>query len=361
MTNIRQMLKGEAEPLDIIRWLRAEYMPLIVERFNKPDVRRRLGLYAGDKIPENERNLTDTRNRVSLIGEYELARLSNEYLREVGIKDIFWAYVVANRFPDLEVRDADGRRGLRIEVKCLQSLAEEKSANFDTLKKDLHPGTDCIVVFLWEWMHDPGPVKWDKAPKIIKAFIFHAYTLAEMRDHYWLNTPPTDLGNGFQGFDLRHGVTHNVTDGYKEEEGNYGKLTRIWDKNFRYPIKKTPLIDDTEEEYEKFLSHVVAEGFEILCSTRLPKIAGDGTITSLTLDGHEIGKAVNEIGFVRSALVTPTKLIQLIQKYSLQRIITFSDKYSWSVKGIESGRLINVSCGRKPKYLSRAALHLPGN
>src|SRR5258708_28228607 len=110
-------LGGQSPALETAQWLRAHYLPELMRRFNTVDVRKRLGLYVGDRIPDNERNLTDVRNRVSLIVEYELARLSNQILSNANVNDLFWAYVVANRFPDLEVRMNDGSRKLRIEVK----------------------------------------------------------------------------------------------------------------------------------------------------------------------------------------------------------------------------------------------------
>ena len=133
-----------------------------------------MALYGGDRVPENERNLTDVRNRMSLLIEYKLAWIGNDVMEAHGITDLFWANVVANRFPDLELRNNQGRRGVRVEVKCLQAIAEEKSANFDTMKKDLNPNTDYIVVFIWEWFTDQAPVGWDRAPRVLCAFVFHA-------------------------------------------------------------------------------------------------------------------------------------------------------------------------------------------
>ena len=141
-----EILEGKTSDVSAINWLRSEYLPEVVKRINQPSSRKRLGLYRGERIPENERNLTDTRNRVSLILEYEIARVSNEIFIELGITDYFWTYVVANRFPDLEVRKRDGNRVLRVEIKSLQSIAEEKSANFDTLVKDINPKTDYVFV-----------------------------------------------------------------------------------------------------------------------------------------------------------------------------------------------------------------------
>lgn len=150
----RKMLMAKFPASDILYRLRTEFLPLVLNHMNTPDVRRRIGLYGGDRIPENERNLTDVRNRVSLIAEYEMARVATRLLEERDLGDFFFGYVVANRFPDLELRDENGKHGIRIEVKCLASVAEGKAANFDTLKKDINPHTDFVVVFLWEWKHD---------------------------------------------------------------------------------------------------------------------------------------------------------------------------------------------------------------
>lgn len=151
---VMQMLTANASALELSTWLRNTYFPEIVDRFNQESSRKRFGLYQNEQIPANERNLTDVRTRMGTLIEFELARISNELLPELGIDDIFWSYVVANRFPDLEIRRNNGDRLLRLEIKCLQCIAEEKSANYDTLKKDIDPNTDFVVVCLWDWMPD---------------------------------------------------------------------------------------------------------------------------------------------------------------------------------------------------------------
>ena len=99
---------------------------------------------------------------------------------------MFWSYVVANRFPDLEIRENNGNRLLRLEIKCLQCVAEEKSANFDTLIKDINPNTDFVIVCLWDWDNRGNNIcQWDSAPKLFKIYVFHAYSLAQLRDTYW--------------------------------------------------------------------------------------------------------------------------------------------------------------------------------
>lgn len=183
-----KILHATETPDKIAKWLREQYFPEIMNRYNSEASRKRFGLYRNEQIPSNERNLTDVRTRMGVLIEFELARISNEILPELGIDDVFWSYVVANRFPDLEIRENNGNRLLRLEIKCLQCVAEEKSANFDTLIKDINPNTDFVIVCLWDWDNRGNNIcQWDSAPKLFKIYVFHAYSLAQLRDTYWLN------------------------------------------------------------------------------------------------------------------------------------------------------------------------------
>lgn len=356
VSQIQTMLLGKAEPSRLVAWLRNEYLVEIVKRLNRRDSRRLIALYGQDKIPDNERNLTDSRNRVSLIIEYELARLSNDLLTEHGVRDPFWTYVVANRFPDLEVRCADGTRGLRFEVKCLQSIAEEKSANFDTLKKDIYKGTDFIVVFLWEWASDAADIAWVQAVKILDCFVFDAYSLAELRDHYWLNCPPADLAGGYQGFDLRFAV--NCRDGeYNEEEGNYGKLLRIWQKDFRHRLVETPERTDTERAYLAFRERVGLVGFESLCSKHLPKLSKKSSITAIP-DGAGSAYRAGEFGMFFKAHVSQRKILELMASHGLKFAVVMTERYRCQGLTLRSGKAVTLFDSLKPKNLGRAQFHL---
>ena len=252
-----KILHATETPDKIAKWLREQYFPEIMNRYNSEASRKRFGLYRNEQIPSNERNLTDVRTRMGVLIEFELARISNEILPELGIDDVFWSYVVANRFPDLEIRENNGNRLLRLEIKCLQCVAEEKSANFDTLIKDINPNTDFVIVCLWDWDNRGNNIcQWDSAPKLFKIYVFHAYSLAQLRDTYWLNKPPANLGTGYQGFDVRYAVI--CADSiFSKEQGNYGKLTRIWKEGFEYRPVETPALLDTEAEYIKFQKEVV--------------------------------------------------------------------------------------------------------
>ena len=61
-------------------------------------------------------------------------------LKDTNIADLFCAHMSwPIAFLTWKFENDKGERGLRFEVKCLQSTAEEKSANFATLRKDIQP------------------------------------------------------------------------------------------------------------------------------------------------------------------------------------------------------------------------------
>lgn len=348
--SIRRNLAGETPPDEALSFLSDEFIPEVVRRLNEPGTRRRMALYGGDRIPENERNLTDVRNRMSLLIEYKLAWVGNDVLCDHGVEELFWTNVVANRFPDLELRKLNGERGIRVEVKCLEAIAEEKSANFDTLKKDLNPNTDYIVVFVWEWFRDQAAVAWDRAPKILRAFVFHASSLAELRDYNWLSNPPNELGSGFQGYDLRYAVNcrNNV---YSEEEGNYGKLLRIWNRDLTYEPGSNALLDKTIEEYRTFEDFTVWSGFEVL-SRDLLAISGCTDVTPIKPKHDTIGYRNSRLGIFFKRRVGPLRdQLRIAQESGLGRVIIMNDKYQWSDFEVKASSLARLADGRKPKHL----------
>lgn len=352
-SELSTMLGAAKPPEEVLLWLRTTYLPALIDEFNQESCRKRLGLYQGEVIPRNERNLTDVRTRVGLIIEYEIARLSNQILEAAGVDDLFWAYVVSNRFPDLEVRRPNGDRRLRLEIKCLQSIAEEKAANFDTLKKDINPNTDFVLVLVWEWGYADGrQFNWDRAPRILNAHVFHAMSLAELRDAFWLNRPPDDLGGGYQGFDLRYAV--NCADGdYAEEEHNYGKLMRIWQAGFEYRPPPTLLIDDTEAAYLQFRKDVIADGFRSLCNSLLPQLSGTNSIATLEFNGNSIGAMSGSFGFFAKSAVGQDKVGTLMKERDLAYAVAMTDKYVCTGFRRDGTRARQIFANKKPKTLSR--------
>ncbi len=359
-TELREFLSGSVGPLETLRWLQQQFLPLIVNKLNHRDSRKRLALYGNDRIPENERNLTDFRNRISLVIEYEFARMITLTLREDKISDLFCAYVVANRFPDLEIRNNDGRLGLRFEVKCLQSIAEEKSANFSTLRKDIQPSTDFIVVFLWDWLTDISRTRWDRAPNVLDAYVFNASTLATLRDWYWLNRPPPNLGKGYQGFDVRFAV--NCTEGeFNEEEGNFGKLLRLWKRDFSYKPTGNGVLEQTESDYNDFKATVINRGFETLAHQFLPMLSGVSAVSKIK-DGQQWeGFKSSKMGFLlasslsNSGRVKKKKLQRIMNDSDLQEVWVLRDMYQWRHYRLLENGIELIDKGNKPKEIKVTA------
>ena len=353
---LKRFLAGSAKSFETLQWLQNSFLPLVVRHLNETDSRRRLSLYGGDRIPENERNLTDSRNRISLILEYEFARVITKILTDANSHDLFCAYVVANRFPDLEIRNDKGKLGLRFEVKCLQSIAEEKSANLATLRKDIQPITDFIVVFLWDWTYKRTTTQWDRAPYVVDFYVFNASSLATLRDWYWLNRPPTNVGNGYQGFDLRYAV--NCAQGkYNEEEGNFGKLLRLWQNDFPYRPPEDDLLLKTEGDYCAFKDHVVVHGFTTLAGQMLPALSGKAEIVEVQDGGRRIGFKSQDLGFFLSSRLGTSrgnvekKLNVIMREDALSEVWVLRDKYQWQRYGLRHGRVELIRTGKKPKTI----------
>ena len=355
-SEIVSMLSAQNNVEKTIKWLRMEYLPEIIQRFNYEESKKRFGLYQGERIPTNERNLTDVRTRMGVLIEFELACISNQFLHENKISEIFWSYVVANRFPDLEIRNNNGERYLRLEIKTLQCVAEEKSANFDTLLKDINPSTDFVVVFLWDWDATKSEkYKWDSVPFIFNAFVFNAYTLALMRDTYWLNNPPVNLGNGLQGFDLRYAV--NCANGiYSKEQGNYGKLTRIWKDNFPYIPKNAPLLEDTVEEYLTFQEEIICTGFRLIACNHLMLIT-KSQITERSIKRGYFFKSKN-IAYFLSKYVSLKQAREISISMKIKFFVIMTEKYRSSIYRLADDKVMKLFSNEKPKNALKIMLNL---
>lgn len=351
---IYQMLTATESPKEIAKWLRQSYFPEIVRRFNDENSRKRFGLYQNEQIPANEKNLTDVRTRMGVLIEFELARISNELLPEVGIDNIFWTYVVANKFPDLEIRNNNGERQLRLEIKCLQCIAEEKSANFDTLKKDIDPSTDYVVVCLWDWSRvHSNTCNWDSVPMIYKVYVFHAYSLTMLRDTYWLNNPPVNIGAGCQGFDVRYAVTC-ANGNYSKEQGNYGKLTRIWKEGFEYRPIETEELLDTEQEYLAFQKEIIFEGFKILSHFQLPMLAQEkGDIEAIKRNDDIVGYKLGSFLYILSSKIGSRAVQRVLQEIASENncdtIIAMTEKYRSTIYKKEGDSFTQIASNEKPK------------
>ena len=260
-TNLLDLLDGTSEnPERVLEYLTDQLLPRAVEMLNEEMLPRAVPLFPEDALPTNQRNLTDVRTRIGILLEYEFAKAVTASLpAAVQERGIDLTYVVANQFPDLAFRAGDGRIGVRFEVKAIEAIAEEKSANFSTLMKDIRKGTDFVVILLWEWnQHETAPKQY---PHVDSFFVIDAYQLAQIRDCKWLNTPPSGLKSARQGFDLTFAVNASG-DSFNKEGGNYGKLMRIFDPQHEDLLADPANLRQTLDTYYRFTQEAARLGLQ---------------------------------------------------------------------------------------------------
>jgi len=349
---IKKLLSGDEPDVEkALNYLRKRLFPEAISLMNKGTLLREFPLYDDDPIPTNQRNLTDVRTRMGVLLEYELAKAINSLLPEGLKKDLILTYVIANRFPDLAIRTLQGDIGIRFEIKAIQTIAEEKSANFDTLLKDIRKGTDFVVVILWDWeRHTKYPFKF---PQIDAVYIFDAFAFAKMRDIYWLNSAPNNVGNGRQGFDLRFGI--NCRNGnYNKEEGNYGKLMRIFNSECEGFLPEDIRKSSTLHNYYEFCALTIGFGLKKIilgvancftnsgednCSIKLVSevlpiiiLAQKGNLTLLIVGNNNMPQKSNTI--------------DLMKKYDASLVLCFNGKFDWCARDSD---WLEIARGTKPK------------
>lgn len=183
------------------------------------------------------------------------------------------------------------------------------------------------------------------------SFAFNAYGLARLRDWYWLNSPSWRLGGGYQGYDLRGAITH-TNGAYKEEEGNYGKLLRLWDSNFAPKPPMDAILERTEVDYGDFRYVALHSGFESLSCALLNSLPEEAELKPLVRDGMPFGFRRGPHWFVLNSKVSKADLIEEMTGAGVAHVFLFSDKYTWSHCKLSGAKLANVSVGQtKPKHL----------
>ena len=332
----------------ILRCLTAELMPKAIRMMNTRTLPKEVQLLPEDKLPTNQRNLTDFRTRIGILLEYQLAQAVNATLpSSIKSAGLVLTYVVANQFPDLAFRSQDGTLGIRFEVKTIQVVAEEKSANFATLIKDIRKGTDFVAVMIWDWKEVPGRNAW--FPRIEASFVMDAYDLAQMRDRYWLNNPPKGLQGTRQGFDLTFAVNAGGSS-FNQEENNLGKLMRIFDKSHEHLLPKEIREGQTLQTYYRFTSEAARFGV-LQVGQELGKAVLDTAGTySLVSDQWPICFLAERNGkklVIMCGQNIPTKnpSVAEMTKHDADHILRLNHKFDWSVYSRNWQR---ISSGKKP-------------
>ncbi|MGH9857653.1 MAG: hypothetical protein ACRD4B_07405, partial [Acidobacteriota bacterium] len=77
------LLNGQVTDSEaILRVLRTDILPHAVRQMNEELLPFQFALYKDDRVPTNQRNLTDVRTRMGVLLEYELAKAINHVLGE---------------------------------------------------------------------------------------------------------------------------------------------------------------------------------------------------------------------------------------------------------------------------------------
>jgi len=321
---------------EVLRLLADVILPSCRDYLNSVALPSQFGLYTNDRIRTNQRNLTDIRTRLGVLFEYELAKAFNvvtESLTEGAFPRL--SYVVANKYPDLAFRGSEGQIGVRFEVKAIEDIAEEKTANFDTLIKNIRKGGDYTIVILWGWTESNLII--GQTPRIHEVFVFDAFELAMLRDIQWLNNPPLNLGSGRQGYDLAFAV-NSSSNGYNKEEGNYGKLMRIFNESSSSFVPEDIRNGPTIRDYLRMRDNIIEAGLSKIISNLMIglnssyiSIASSGFAPPFTdLAVASVGD--NTIGaFGAEGFSGINTINRILLDAKCDYVVQFNGKFSWRV------------------------------
>ena len=328
-------------------------IPPAIKLLNEDILPAQIPIFPDDVTPTNQANLTDVRTRIGTLVEYQFATAVNQILPRLANPDeIGLTHVVANQFPDLAFRSATGELGIRLEIKAVQTIAEEKAANFYTLIKDIRKGRDFVVAFTWEWEEETTQAF--LYPHIHHCYVMDAYQLAQMRNTYWLDTPPREnMGTGRQGFDLRFPVNAKASK-FSQEEKNYGKLMRIFHPRKEHLLTGELLESETLRTYYHFKEETRYLGmrriFETLVTqcdnARIEIVKAEKPIQWLVTDGQY------RIGLIGAENMPTEKSARAaMSQMNTANVVTINKDFSWNV--YSARKTDKVASGKKPEPAAR--------
>jgi hypothetical protein len=145
----------------------------------------------------------------------------------------------------------------------------------------------------------------------------------------------------------------NCSDGiYNQEEGNYGKLLRIWQEGFQYRPKPSALIEQTISDYLVFRKEAITSGLDTLARIYLPPLSDDSNIIPIIYNGSRVGWKTERAAFLLgSYLSTKHERQAILALAAVPSIFILTDKYAWKEYHHDGGKLTVVSSGKKPKQL----------
>jgi hypothetical protein len=351
--------------------LNSGLMDKCVEQVNRDFSLPLLSKLPEERLPTHQRNLTDVRTRIGVLLEYSFALALQDALRKGGTADYRASFVVANQYPDLVIRDAVSQPAVRIEMKTLELVSEEKSANFDALIRDVHPQKDILCVLMWEWDEEDLSGTTVKFPEVKRGFAFEAYPIARVRDLGWLSQR---RAGQVKGIDVTGPVVGDAQS-LREEEHNMGKLMRILGDGEADALPDDLAMHRAVESYREFKNYTISAGLAHN-AVRLLKELGivsqadtafshsTSLVQSVALGTREDG----EKGVVVAAAGRITDGRLKAYGESLREagtdpalVLVFNEKFNWSVYDFDGSSLKRLDSGKKFEgALSEVSLRLIG-
>jgi len=288
--------------------------------------------------------------------EYSFALALQDALRTGGATDYRASFVVANQYPDLIIRDAVSQPALRIEMKALELISEEKSANFDALVRDIHPQKDVLCILVWEWANVDLEGTLVNFPEVKRGFAFEAYPIARARDLGWLSQRPGEV----KGVDVAGPVVGD-TESLREEEHNMGKLMRILGDKEVSALPEELARHRDIEAYREFKDFTISAGLAHNAARLLEELeivveAEEGFIhstTSIQTVAHGVKKGSKKRVVVAAAGRLGKERLEAYGEQLQEAGIThalaliFNEKFGWQVFDFDGGSPTEVDKGKK--------------
>lgn len=356
------IMEKETRFEEVIKKFNDEILPNGIKRVNEGAFKLMSAKLPSEKLPTNQRNLTDARTRIGTLLEYTLAvEINNLLKQEYNLESYDVGFVLANQYPDLVIRNERHEAVIRLEVKTIQGISEEKSANFDALVRNIRKNSDIVCVMLWEWEITNEKETVVEFPKIHEVYAFNAYDIARLRDEGWLGKITSD--NGIKLIDISGVFVPTVQEGkvmHKEEEGNLGKLLRI---NSGANTVRELEASYTPTDYTNFKKEVVSFGIEQITQVCFEHFKGDDSnlvngefnVDEANLMGYAYRKLDNThliiLGGNRQKRAQIKNLSQQIaNEKNIQelKVLVFNDKFDWDIYTY-NGSLKKEKDGNKPE------------
>jgi hypothetical protein len=249
--NLERVVSDNTEIDEKIDLLNTQIFPDLVEYFNSGEASDRLTRLTKDiePVPDHSRNVTEIRTRVGLLLEFNLGIVIEEYLPE----DHVVSYGASQAHTDLVLRGADRKPTIRLEVKAIEDIAEEKAASYEDMVHSIDPRKDILAIFVWGWRPDYTNGTETRIPQLYDLRAFEMKEISMARDLFWMQNPNSGNKNMI---DISMPVIQRTPGELKEEEGNMGKLTRIVDSGDLEdnPELKSQLNFDELRRYINYMS-----------------------------------------------------------------------------------------------------------